>query len=209
MSRPRARATWRWGGAIAVLLVAQSLLLAGILFLLVVKNHVSDAEAGFRGDCREFALMGKGERMEELRQALDRDVHRDRFLALFDVDGGLLEGNVAHLPASPAGASAIATIRPTDLPGPTSDEVRYAVCTFPDGTRLFTGVDLDDSQYAVRVVERAVLLGLVPGLLLAVGFGLVAGRRAAREGGAGRGGGARIICGRPDRATAGARRSAG
>lgn len=184
MSRPspRSRSTLRWGGAIAGLLVVQSLLLAGIFWLLAVQSHVREAEAGFRGDCREYALMAKGERLEELREALGRDIHRDRFLALFDPDGTMVEGNIARLPSGPIPrTSAIATITPTELPGKTSDEARYAVCVFRDGTRLFTGVDLDDAQYAVRIVERAVLIGLVPGLLLAIGFGLIAGRRAARQ----------------------------
>ena len=179
---PRARSTLRWGGAIAALLVVQSLLLAAVFWWLATENHVSDAEASFRDDCRTYAMMGKGERMEELREAIDRDIHRDRYLALFDIDGSMLEGNVARLPSGPPPhTSAVTTIRPTELPGKTSDEVRYSVCTFHDGTRLLTAVDLDDSQYAARVVERAVLIGLLPGLLLAIGFGLIAGRRAARQ----------------------------
>lgn len=181
-SNPRARLTLRWGGGIALLLAIQSLLLAGIFWTLTTQSRLHDQEMGFRGDCREFSLMGKGERMEELRQALDRDIHRDRFLALFDSDGALLEGNVAHLPAAPAPArSGVAMIRPTELPGKTNDEARYAVCTFPDGTRLFTGVDLDDAQYAARVALRALLFGLVPSLLIAILVGTVAGRRAARQ----------------------------
>jgi len=51
----------------------------------------------------------------------------------------------------------------------------------PDGTRLLTGVDLDNAEEALRVVERSLIFGLVPGLLLAVGTGLIAGRRAARQ----------------------------
>lgn len=179
---PRARSTLRWGGAIAALLVVQSLFLAGVFWLLATESHVREAESGFRDDCRAFAKMKKGERMEELREEIDRDIHRDRYLALFDIDGSLLKGNVARLPPGPIpDASGFATIRPTELPGRTSDEVRYAVCVFADGTRLLTGVDLRDSQYAIRVVERAVLLGLIPGLALAIGFGLIAGRRAARQ----------------------------
>lgn len=182
-SNPLARTTLRWGGAIAGLLTIQSLLLAGIFWLLATENHIRDAEAGFRDDCRTYAHMAKGERMEELREAIDRDVHRDRYLGLFDADGSLLEGNVARPPdgADPARSSAIATIAPTELPGRRKDEVRYAVCDFADGTRLLTALDLDDAENAMRVVERTVVLGLLPGLMIAILVGLLAGRRAASQ----------------------------
>lgn len=114
---------------------------------------------------------------------LTRDIHRDRFLALFAPDGRLIEGNVARLPGGVAvGApSAIATVTPTELPGKSRDVARLAICAMPDGARLLTGVDLDDAEQALGAVERALLIGLVPGLLIALGFGLIAGRRAARQ----------------------------
>jgi len=179
---PRARSTLRWGGAIAALLVAQSLLLAALFWALATQANVREAEAGFRADCRDYAAMAPAERREEIGEALARDIHRDRFLALFRADGGLLIGNVARVPfAAPTAGSAVLPVEPTQLPGKTSDTARLAVCALPDGTRLLTGVDLDDVDHADQVVERALLLGLVPGVLIALGFGLSAGRRAARQ----------------------------
>jgi signal transduction histidine kinase len=58
---------------------------------------------------------------------------------------------------------------------------RLAICKMPDGARLVTGVDLDNAEEALRVVERSLGFGLIPGLVLAVGAGLIAGRRAARQ----------------------------
>jgi signal transduction histidine kinase len=58
---------------------------------------------------------------------------------------------------------------------------RVRICPLPDGTRLLTGLDLDSAEEALRVVERSLVFGLIPGLLLAIGFGLVAGRRAATQ----------------------------
>ncbi len=179
---PRARLSLRWGGGIALLLAVQSLVLAGIFWTLTTQGRIRDAEAGFAADCRAFAWMSGAERSEEVREALDRDIHRDRFLALFDANGALVEGNVAAIPAHPAsGGSHVATIRPTRLPGKTSDVARFAVCAFPDGARLFTGLDLDDADYAARVVLRALWWGLLPGLALAAVVGAGAGGRAARR----------------------------
>lgn len=199
-ANPRARAIFRWGGAIAALLVAQSLILAALFWLLATGSHRRAAERGFERDCRSLSAMPSDLRRGELREMLSRDIHRDRFLALFDRRGALIEGNVSRLPdeASAGRASFVAEVRPTELPGKTSDTARLVVCAMPDGSRLLTGVDLDDAEEALRVVERSLLIGLAPGLLLAVGFGLFAGRRAARQVDAVRGLTERIVAGELD-----------
>lgn len=179
---PRARATWRWGGAIGALLIVQSLLLAALFWWLATQAHVREAEAEFRADCRQLAAMPPEHRIEEIEEAIGRDIHRDRFIALFDRRGRLIDGNVAALPSgAPARGSAILPLAPTRLPGKTADVARLVVCPVGDGERLLTGVDLDDTEHADQVVERALLLGLAPGLILALVFGLIAGRRAARQ----------------------------
>lgn len=173
---------WRWGGAIAALLVVQSIVLAGLFWLLATGSHRHAAERGFAQDCRALAALAAPLRRAELRAMLARDIHRDRFLALFTRHGTPIDGNVARLPSGDGAAgSFVAAVVPTQLPGKDRDVARLRVCTMPDGTRLLTGLDLDDAGEALRVVERSLLFGLIPGLLLAIGFGLVAGRRAARQ----------------------------
>ena len=185
MFRPdsRARATWRWGGAIAALLVVQSLVLSGLFWALANGSHRRSAEAMFAADCHTMAALGDVERHATLRQMITEDIHRDRFLALFTATGRLLDGNVAAIPAgvTPGLSSTVAPVVPTELPGKTSDVARLALCVMPDGDRLLTGIDLDEAEEALRVVERSLVIGLSLGLLLAVGFGLFAGRRAARQ----------------------------
>ncbi|WP_258046456.1 sensor histidine kinase [Sphingomonas folli] len=179
---PVARTGWRWGGALAAMLVFQSLVLTAIFWGFANDNHRRAIEHGLADDCTFFALTPAEERPEELRERLSRDIHREQFLALFDSRGRLIAGNVARLPAaSGAGRSFVAAVAPTELPGRTSDVARLSVCAMPDGTRLLTGVDLDDAEEALRLVWRSLLLALVPGLLLALGVGLMLGRRAARE----------------------------
>lgn len=187
---------WRWGGAIAALLVIQSIVLAGLFWLLATGSHQRDAERGFAQDCRELAHLEPTIRRAELREMLAHDIHRDRFLALFARDGKLIDGNVARLPAGTSGPSSIvATVEPTELPGKDSDVARLRLCGMPDGTQLLTGLDLDDAEEALRVIERSLLFGLIPGLLLAIGVGLVAGRRAATQVDAVRGLTERIVAG--------------
>ena len=179
---PRARATWRWGSALAAMLVLQSLALAAVFWVLAGDTHRREIEHRLSDDCTFFRLTPAGERPEELREKLDRDIHRDLFLALFDASGRRIAGNVAHLPpGAPSGGSFVATVVPTELPGKRSDEARVQLCPMPDGTRLLVGVDLDDSVASMRLVGQSLLIGLVPGILIALVFGLVAGRRAARQ----------------------------
>lgn len=179
---PRTRSTLRWGGIIAMLLVIQMLLLAGIFWVLATRAYVQEAETGFRADCQNYGAMALAERVEEIGEAVARDIHRDHFLALFGRDGQLIYGNVAHVPAgAPSRGSAVLPVVPTQLPGKTHDTARLVACPLPDGTRLLTGIDLDDIDHADEVVEHALEIGLVPGLLLALAFGFVAGRRAARQ----------------------------
>ncbi|QXQ05320.1 HAMP domain-containing histidine kinase [Sphingosinicellaceae bacterium] len=182
LADPKARATWRWGGAIAALLVAQSAIIAVLFWLLAAGSNQRAMERSFAVDCRTLAALPAAARQAQVRAMLTRDIHRDRFIGLFGANGALIEGNVAGLPAvTTSGASMVATVQPTELPGKDNDVARLAVCAMPGGTRLLTGFDLDNAEEALRVVERSLMLGLIPGMLLAVGAGLVAGRRAARQ----------------------------
>lgn len=179
---PRSRAMWRWGGAIAALLVIQSIVVAGLFWALASGSHQRAAERGFAADCTTLAALAPAARQTELRAMLVRDIHRERFLALFDPRGKLIEGNIGRLPVpSPTTGSVIAPVQTTELPGKDSDVARLAVCAMPDGARLVTGVDLDDTEAALRLIERSLVFAVLPGLVLAIGFGLAAGRRAARQ----------------------------
>jgi signal transduction histidine kinase len=180
---PRGRATWRWGGAIAALLVAQSILLAGLFWLLATGSHQRAVERDFAHDCSQFVMLDGAQRSHELREMLTQDIHRKRFLALFNAENRVIEGNVSHLPDGASGdvPSFVATVSPTELPGKSSDVARLAMCVMPDGARLLTGVDLDDSEDALRIIGRSLLFGLIPGIALALGFGWMAGRRASKQ----------------------------
>lgn len=179
---PRTRATLRWGSVLAAMLVLQSLALAAVFWVLANDNHRREIEHRLSDDCAFFRLTPAAERPQELREKLDRDIHRDLFLALFDRQGRPIAGNVARLPpGAPSAGSFVATVAPTELPGKNSDEARVQICPMGDGTRLLIGADLDDTVAAMRLVAQTLLVGLVPGILLALVFGLITGRRAARQ----------------------------
>ena len=185
MSRldPQGRTTLRWGVGIAILLGVQSLLMAGLFWVFALGGHVADMERSFAEDCAAFEAIAPLRRPGEVQAALKRDIHRDRFLALFAASGQMIAGNVAAIPAgSGTGSrSILSSVIPTQLPGKTSDTARLRLCRMPDGTRLLTGFDLDDSNMTMRVICRALLFGLLPGLFMAVAFACVAARTAGRQ----------------------------
>lgn len=175
--------TLRWGGTIALLLAVQSLLMAGLFWALATGGHRRELDRELADDCARFAALTRRERPVEVQRTVARDIHRDRFLALFDRRGHVTAGNVAHMPgaASAMNTSIVADVEPTDLPGKTLDQARLRVCPMPGGDRLLTGFDLDDTDATARTVGRALLMGLLPGIVFAVGFGLAAARRAGRQ----------------------------
>ncbi|WP_457313208.1 sensor histidine kinase [Sphingomonas sp. UYAg733] len=159
----------------------QSLVLSGLFWALASGSHIRAADATFAADCRTLGALSDADRHAGLRRMITEDIHRDRFLALFDRSGRLMDGNVAAIPdgVGLGAASSVADVVPTQLPGKTRDTARLRLCVMPDGDQLLTGIDLDEAEEALLVVERSLVFGLIPGLLLAVGFGMIAGRRAA------------------------------
>lgn len=176
----RRRATWRWGGAIAAILIVQTLLLASLVMTAAVRQQDRSSRTLFAQECRVLGALPPEERPGHIRALIAQDIHRERFLALFDGGGRLIEGNVAAIPDKGHGPR-IATVRPTQLPGKTSDVARLQTCAMPGGGQLLTGIDLDNPEDALRLIGRSTLIAISAGFLLALGFGLAAGRRAARQ----------------------------
>ena len=134
-------------------------------------------------DCATFANISPQARNAAIRALLFDDVHRTRFVAVFDAEKRLIAGNVAALPPAVTSGETAASVRisPNQLPGKSDDTARLRLCALPGGSVLLTGFDLDDSEEIASVIERSLMLALVPGLMIALGFGLLAARRAARQ----------------------------
>ncbi|WP_242137787.1 ATP-binding protein [Sphingomonas sp. TREG-RG-20F-R18-01] len=172
----------RWGVAIAMLLAVQSLVMAALFWVSAREGHRGELDEALRHDCTAFAALAPGARPMELHRQLELDIHRDRFLAIATERGRVLYGNVAVLPADiSVGGIGTATVTPTALPGKSTDVARARLCRLPGAQLLFSGIDLDDSEQAQRIVERTLLFALVPGLLLAMLGGWFAARRAGRQ----------------------------
>ncbi len=172
----------RWGVAIALLLAVQSVAMAALFWVSAREGHRGELDEALLHDCTAFAALAPPARGMELHRQLELDIHRDRFLAIADARGHVLYGNIAVLPTGIAiNGIGTATVTPTTLPGKTSDVARGRLCKLPGGQVLFSGIDLDDSEQALRIVERTLLFAFLPGLVIAVLGGWYVARRAGRQ----------------------------
>jgi signal transduction histidine kinase len=122
--------------------------------------------------------------VEELRHAfelrLTHDLRRLDFAALFAADRKAMFGNIAELPAIPLdGKAHFAASR---APGTDRTEPAIFVARVrPDGTILVLGRSLLETYAFRRIVLTALVTGLAPMLLLALGIGAFMARRASRR----------------------------
>jgi signal transduction histidine kinase len=122
--------------------------------------------------------------VEELRRAfelrLTHDLRRLDFAALFASDHRAMFGNIEQLPAIPLdGKSHFAASR---APGTDRTEpVIFVARVRPDGTILVLGRSLLETYAFRRIVLKALVTGLAPMLLLALGIGAFMARRASRR----------------------------
>jgi len=106
------------------------------------------------------------------------DLHRVTFAALFEPSGRLVAGNLAVMPAglSIDGHPHWLRVARADAMRPDTEAV-VAGRLLPDGRTLVIGRTLDQLAQIRAVVSRALELGVIPVVVLALGFGLLAGHR--------------------------------
>jgi signal transduction histidine kinase len=123
--------------------------------------------------------------VEELRSAfevrLTHDLRRIDFAALFDANHKFMFGNIEELPAMPVDGKAhfIAAARARDSGD--LEPVIFVARVRPDGNVMLLGRSLLESFAYRRIVQSALLAGLVPMLLLALAIGAYFARRSSRR----------------------------
>jgi signal transduction histidine kinase len=111
------------------------------------------------------------------------DLHRITYAALFDADGWLLVGNLSRLPPElPIDGRAHAL---TQVP-PTADALglgsaRVLGRRLPDGNVLVIGRNVDALRTLGDIVLRALELGVIPALVLAIAAGAFVSWRAQQR----------------------------
>src|SRR5262245_49428319 len=110
---------------------------------------------------------------EEIEERLRQDPRRIRLAGLFGVDGAWIVGNLESLPYQLVVDSAPQTVSVVriDNRGREAQTVRAIARRLRTGEILVLGRNVDELSEIASIVERALLMGLLP----ALGLGLVAG----------------------------------
>ena len=114
---------------------------------------------------------------------LSNDLHRLTFAALFDADGRLLAGNLPRIPAD-LPVDGLAHSAAAELPsarGSTIDRVRAVARRLPDGRLFVVARNIDELVMLRSIVLRALELGVIPAVLLALLVGAFLSLRALRR----------------------------
>ncbi len=172
-----------WGTGLACLLVLQSLVTAGAFWYQVGTQQRRQINSELREQCMTLARLAPSARKSWITDMLAGDIHRQKFLAMFDATGRALAGNVERLPALAPGASGsrIVILRPTNLPGVKVDRARAVRCVMSDGTIVLAGMDLDRFNSTLKSAEHAVLVALPIAFLLAIFVGVGVAAQAGRR----------------------------
>jgi signal transduction histidine kinase len=124
--------------------------------------------------------------VDELRTAfevrLTNDLRRIDYAALFDENHKFMFGNIDALPAIPVDGKSH-FIPATHVPGSNNrlEPAIFVVRQRPDGTVMLLGRSLLETLAFGRIVQRALVAGLAPMLLLALGIGAYFARRSSRR----------------------------
>ncbi|WP_298256507.1 HAMP domain-containing sensor histidine kinase [Bradyrhizobium sp.] len=124
--------------------------------------------------------------VEQLRGAfevrLTNDLRRIDYAALFDADHRFLFGNVDALPAIPVDGKSH-FVPATRVPGSDNriEPAIFVALQRPDGNIMLLGRSLLETLAFGRIVQRALLAGLAPMLLLALAIGAYFARRSSRR----------------------------
>jgi signal transduction histidine kinase len=166
--------TFRWTLAISAAFAACILLMFGFVYwqttayvtgnLDRLNNDVTNAIAAADSP----ALL-----VQRLEDHLRVDPRRVKLGALFAPDGRRIAGNVERLPPSLAADSAAQTVRlvRTDALGHEQQTARAVARRIADGGTLLIARGVDELAGVGDIVERVLVLGLIP----ALGLGLAAG----------------------------------
>jgi signal transduction histidine kinase len=108
-----------------------------------------------------------------------RDLHRQSFAAIFDPAHHPLTGDILAYPADLPADGLVHTVTGAreGTQGDVVEAIRAIARPLPDGRILVLGRSVDDLRKLRRVVLRALELGLLPGLALALGVGTLASMR--------------------------------
>ena len=170
---------FRWTLAVAGVFVMCTLLLFGFVYWQTASYMTSTIDDLLTNELRLLAADTPEQRLEEINERLRHDPRRIRIAGLFGADAHRIAGNLERLPSGlvPDLPTQAAVVR-IDIQGREMRDVRLAERVLSNGEVLVIGRGVDELAEIADIVRRALALGLLPALGLAVAVGMVLSSRA-------------------------------
>jgi signal transduction histidine kinase len=156
-----------------------TVLLFGFVYWQTAVYMMDKNDALLSDELRVFAQNTPEQRLQEIDDRLRKDPERIKIAGLFDQDGHRVAGNIEILPTGlPLDIPSSAVVVRLDDHGRELQKVRIAAHVLPDGEILVIGRNIAEIVEIARIVLRALALGLLPAITLAVAIGVVLSLRA-------------------------------
>jgi signal transduction histidine kinase len=171
--------TFRWTLVVAGAFFLCTLLLFGFVYWQTAVWVMNQNDVLLAGELRVFASNSPQQRLQEIDDRLHKDPQHIKIAGLFDRDGHRVAGNIESLPAGLSlDTPSNAVVVRLDDRGRELQKVRIAAHLLPDGEMLVIGRNIDEIVKIAEIVLRALALGLLPTIVLAVAIGMVLSLRA-------------------------------
>lgn len=176
--------TLRWTLAVCLVLLFQSVVVSGIFWWRTSHYAASMIERSVVDECSDLKSLPLSSLLRTIATRTDQDLHRKRYLALFDLDGTVVAGNLARIPAGlPVDGAAHQFPVDRNKPVAALDTGIVSACHDGAGRTLLVGRDLDELDDLGRLVIHAIGLAAIPATFIAiVGGALLAAQSQRRLG---------------------------
>jgi len=159
-----------------------TVLLFGFVYWQTVVYVMDKYDQLLTEELRVFVENTPEQRLQEIDDRLRKDPGRIKVAGLFGDDGRRIAGNIESLPTGlvPDLPTDAVVIR-LDGVGREFQKVRIAAHPLPSGETMVIGRNIDEIVQIAEIVLRALALGLLPAIALAVAVGIVLSLRARRR----------------------------
>src|SRR6266850_1751663 len=171
--------TFRWTLAIASAFVMYTLVLFGFVYWQTAAYVMSESDVFLANELSVFAANTPEQRLAEIDDRLRKDPRHIKVAGLFGADGHRIAGNIESLPGdlAPDVPTRVVVVR-IDGGEREMQKVRLAMQPLPGGEILVIGRNIDEISEIAEIVWRALGLGLLPAVAVAVAIGMMLSLRA-------------------------------
>jgi signal transduction histidine kinase len=175
--------TFRWTLVVSGALAACILLMFGFVYWQTADYMNASIDRLVMDRADTIAAAPQDRRTQEVKDHLGEDPRRVKLAGLFDADGKRIAGNIVSLPEglrTDDGPQQLSVMR-VDPMGHELQIARIAARRLDDGDTLIIARNTDEMSQFTNIVERALALGLIPALCLAIAAGTILSVRAQKR----------------------------